>query len=120
MFFTILCYFSPKYFCLILQICSIVVLCLAINIRYDKVFGNSDIEDIFSRLNVTDHTFSRAINIFSIVTVTFSSVSIAVVIFSIVVMAVQKWKSVLNIVVNSLNFECFEIMFDRYFRFIEI
>ncbi|XP_076116463.1 uncharacterized protein LOC143083940 [Mytilus galloprovincialis] len=79
-------------------ICSIVVLCLAINIRYDKVFGNSDIEDIFSRLNVTDHTFSRAINIFSIVTVTFSSVSIAVVIFSIVVMAVQKWKSVLNIV----------------------
>ncbi|VDI36251.1 Hypothetical predicted protein [Mytilus galloprovincialis] len=84
------------------DICSIVVLCLSINIRYDKVFGNSDIEDIFSRLNVSDHTFSRAINIFSIVTVTFSSVSIAVVIFSIVVMAVQKWKSVLNIVTAGL------------------
>ncbi|XP_052066427.1 uncharacterized protein LOC127706054 [Mytilus californianus] len=82
--------------------CSLVVLCLAINIRYDKVFGNSDIQDIFSRINVTDHTFTRAVNIFSIVTVTFSSVSISVVIFSIFVMALPKWKSVLNIVTAGL------------------
>ncbi|CAC5380731.1 unnamed protein product [Mytilus coruscus] len=85
----------------VLEMCSLVVICLAINIRYDKVFGNSDIDDIFSRLNVTDHTFSRAMHIFSIMTVTFSSVSIAAVIFSIVVMALPKWKSVLNIVVSS-------------------
>ncbi|CAC5380744.1 unnamed protein product [Mytilus coruscus] len=86
----------------IIFICSLVVLCLAINIRYDKVFGNSDIQEIFSRINVTDHTFTRAINIFSIVTVTFSSVSIAVVIFSIVVITLPKWKSVLKIVTAGL------------------
>ncbi|CAG2245122.1 unnamed protein product [Mytilus edulis] len=82
-------------------ICNLVLLCLAINIRYDKVFGNSDIRDIFSRINITNHTFSRAINIFFIVTVAFSSVSIAVVILSIVFMILSKWKSVLHFVVSS-------------------
>ncbi|XP_052066433.1 uncharacterized protein LOC127706057 [Mytilus californianus] len=81
-----------------LFIFNIVVLCLAINIRFDKVFGNSDVQELFSRINVTDQIFTRSINIFSIVTVTFSSVSIAVAILSIFVMVLPKWKSVLSFV----------------------
>ncbi|XP_052066419.1 uncharacterized protein LOC127706052 isoform X1 [Mytilus californianus] len=89
---TLVCFISLG----IIFICSLVVLCLAINIRYDKVFGNLDIQDIFARINVTDHTFSRAINIFFIVTVTFSSLSIATVILSIIAMISPKWKPVLH------------------------
>ncbi|XP_076116465.1 uncharacterized protein LOC143083941 isoform X2 [Mytilus galloprovincialis] len=81
-----------------LFIFNIVVICLAINIRFDKVFGNSDIQELFSKINIADHTFTSAINTFSIVTVTFSSLSIAVVIFSFIVMALPKWKSVLSFV----------------------
>ncbi|CAC5398196.1 unnamed protein product [Mytilus coruscus] len=95
---TLVCFISLG----IIFICSLVVLCLAINIRYDKVFGNLDIQDIFARINVTDHTFSRAINIFFIVTVTFSSLSIATVILSIVAMISPKWKSVLHFVAAGL------------------
>ncbi|XP_076116832.1 uncharacterized protein LOC143084305 [Mytilus galloprovincialis] len=77
---------------------NLAVLCLAINIRFDKVFGNSDIQELFSEINISNHTFTSAINTFSIVTVTFSSLSIAVVIFSYVVMAIPKWKSILSFV----------------------
>ncbi|CAC5423219.1 unnamed protein product [Mytilus coruscus] len=82
-----------------LFICNLVVLCLAINIRYDKVFGNSDIQELFSRISIANYyNFMKTINVFSIVNVTFSSVSIANVIFSIVLLVLPKWKRVLSFV----------------------
>ncbi|XP_052066428.1 uncharacterized protein LOC127706055 [Mytilus californianus] len=79
----------------ILLVCNIGTLVLAINIRYDSLFGNSDIQALLSKFRIADHTFTRALNIFSIVVVTFSSTSIAVIIFSIISIVSPKWKKVL-------------------------
>ncbi|XP_052065342.1 uncharacterized protein LOC127705130 isoform X2 [Mytilus californianus] len=76
-------------------VCNIGTLGLAIHIRYDSVFGNSDIQTLLSKFRIADHTFTRALNIFSIVVVTFSSTSIAVIIFAGVTMVSPKWKRIL-------------------------
>ncbi|CAC5423221.1 unnamed protein product [Mytilus coruscus] len=76
-------------------VCNIGTLGLAINVRYDSVFGNSDIEALLSKFRIADHTFTRALNIFSIVVVTFSATSIAVIIFTFFPIASLKWKRML-------------------------
>ncbi|CAG2222686.1 unnamed protein product [Mytilus edulis] len=48
------------------NVCNIGTLGLAINVRYDSVFGNSDIEALLSKFRIADHTFTRALNLFSI------------------------------------------------------
>ncbi|CAC5407314.1 unnamed protein product [Mytilus coruscus] len=78
----------------ILLVCNIGTLVLAINIRYDSVFGNSDVQDLLSRFTLADHNLNRAVNIFSIVVVTFSSTTIAVILFAVVSMVSPKWKRV--------------------------
>ncbi|XP_076116828.1 uncharacterized protein LOC143084302 [Mytilus galloprovincialis] len=78
--------------------CNIGTLGLAINSRYDSVFGNSDIAALLSKFRIADHTFTRALNIFSIVVVTFSSTSIAVIIFSVFSIATLKWKKMLLLI----------------------
>ncbi|CAC5380742.1 unnamed protein product [Mytilus coruscus] len=82
----------------IMAVCNIGTLVLAIHVRYDYVFGNSDIQALLSKLRIADHTFTRALNMFSIVVVTFSSTSIAVIIFAVISIASMKWKRLLLLI----------------------
>lgn len=85
----------------LLQVCNIGTLGLAVHIRYDYVFGNSDIETLLSKFRIADHTFTRALNIFSNVIVTFSSTTIAVIIFASMSIVSTKWKRILLFIVSS-------------------
>ncbi|VDI45780.1 Hypothetical predicted protein [Mytilus galloprovincialis] len=78
----------------ILVISNVGLLGIAIHIRYDTVFGNSDIQNILSRFSIADHTFSRALNIFSIVVSFFSSLSIVAVLYSVVAIVSWKWRRI--------------------------
>lgn len=93
------------------------VLCLAIIIRYDKVFGNSDIQELLSRISFRDY-YNYTINVFSIVNVTVSSVSIANVIFSTIVMVLQKWKRVLSFIVSTKYVHILWIGIQQFCKFV--
>lgn len=73
---------------------------IAINIRYDKIFGNSDIQELLSRFSIADHTFSKALNSFSIVVTTFSSMAIAAFVFSIVAIVSWRWRKIYLLIVS--------------------
>ncbi|XP_063417115.1 uncharacterized protein LOC134699451 [Mytilus trossulus] len=79
---------------IILFISNVGLLGIAINIRYDTVFGNSDIQDILSRFSIANHTFSKALNTFSIVVLTFSSLSIVAIIYSVVAIVSWRWRRI--------------------------
>lgn len=83
------------------QVCNIGTLGFAINVRYDSVFGNSDIEALLSKFRIADHTFTRALNLFSIAVVTFSATSIAVIIFAFFSIASLKWKRMFVLIVSA-------------------
>lgn len=76
------------------QISNVGLLGIAINIRYDTVFGNSDIQDILARFSIAEHTLSKALNIFSIVVSTFSSLSIVAIIYSVVAIVSWRWRRI--------------------------
>ncbi|CAC5380734.1 TSPAN9 [Mytilus coruscus] len=79
---------------IVLFISNVGLLGIAIHIRYDTVFGNSDVKAILSRLSISDHTFSKALNIFSIVVSTFSSLSIVAIMYSIVSIVSWRWRRI--------------------------
>ncbi|CAG2222694.1 unnamed protein product [Mytilus edulis] len=79
---------------IVLFISNVGLLGIAINIRYDTVFGNSDIQDILSRFSIANHTFSKALNTFSIVVSTFSSLSIVAIIYSVVAIVSWRWRRI--------------------------
>ncbi|CAC5393355.1 unnamed protein product [Mytilus coruscus] len=85
----------------ILCISNIGLLGIAINIRYDKIFGNSYIKEILTRFSIADHTFSKALNTFSFVVSIFSSLSIVAVIFSTVAIVSWRWRRVLLFTVDT-------------------
>ncbi|XP_052066418.1 uncharacterized protein LOC127706050 [Mytilus californianus] len=79
---------------IILFISNVGLLGIAIHIRYDTVFGNSDIKEILSRFSIAEHTLSKALNIFSIVVSTFSSLSIVAIMYSIVSIVSWRWRRI--------------------------
>lgn len=85
-----------------LQILSVGVLVLAINIRYDLVFGNRYIQNLLSQIHIENISLQATINYFSIVTVTFTAINILASIYStiIIVMVCEKWRYRLTILVS--------------------
>ena len=75
---------------------------IAVRIRYYEIFGNRDIRPLLDRVNITETTFTDAIDNFSTVVITFELATLAAVIYSITIMAPRKVHRVFTYVVSNV------------------
>lgn len=91
------------FFYSILQILDIGLFGLAIHIRYDSIFGNIEIQDLFSQIKSENISIKSTTEYFSIVAVTFSIISILASLYSTIIVTVkvyEKWRYPLTISVS--------------------
>lgn len=91
------------FFYSILQILNIGLFGLAINIRYDSIFGNIEIQDLLSQIKSENISIKSTTEYFSIVAVTFSIISILASLYSTIIVTVkvyEKWRYPLTISVS--------------------
>lgn len=78
---------------------------IAINIKYDTVFGNRNIRGLLSRVKITGTNLPATLDYFSIVVTTFALASIVIVVYSAVMTIPRKLhKSIIDVVSYLGNF----------------